>query len=198
MSSNNILFDEDGRLRSGWRFAAFTATFLPISALLSVTAYTLAVGTEARRAGPSTIFLLLNGVFSLLAALAVGYVCGRIFERLDFSAIGASFRGHWLVNFAIGMGIGVGTFAAAAVLGIIAGGLRFSFNTAPAGEILWTLGLTFLVFAAAAAFEEALFRGYILQTFVRSDLTAFAVVLTSVLFATVHNNNPAASPLSSG
>ena len=41
-----------------------------------------------------------------------------------------------------------------------------------------------------------LFRGYILQTFIRSDLALFGVLLTSTLFATVHNANPSATTLS--
>ena len=195
MNTNTIFFNEFGRLRSGWRFAAFAAVFIAVSIVLTTVAYTLAVGTSSD-VRPTTVFLLLNGILSLIAALAIGYLCAKVLERLPFSSLGASFERHWLRNLAIGLAVGISTFALAAAIGIVSGGLKFSLSSAPPSEILWTLGLTFLVFAAAAAFEEALFRGYILQTFVRSDLALFGVVLTSLLFATVHNGNPAASPLS--
>jgi hypothetical protein len=55
--------------------------------------------------------------------------------------------------------------------------------------------LSLLIFGAAAAFEEALFRGYILQTFARSGLAWFAILLTSAFFGAVHLNNPNADYL---
>ena len=56
--------------------------------------------------------------------------------------------------------------------------------------------MTFGLFFVAAAFEEAVLRGYILQTFVRSNLVLFAGVFTSMVFATLHNANPSATWLS--
>ena len=52
------------------------------------------------------------------------------------------------------------------------------------------------IVAAAAAFEEALFRGYILQTFARSNLAWLAILLTSVFFGLVHADNPNAGVIS--
>jgi hypothetical protein len=47
-----------------------------------------------------------------------------------------------------------------------------------------------LLFVFAALAEEALFRGYPLQTLTRAKLAWLAVFLTSVPFAAVHLNNP--------
>ncbi|QYO67255.1 CPBP family intramembrane glutamic endopeptidase [Leptolyngbya sp. 7M] len=45
----------------------------------------------------------------------------------------------------------------------------------------------------AAAAEELVFRGYIFQTLIRSNHTVVAFLLTSTLFAMVHQGNPGAN-----
>jgi membrane protease YdiL (CAAX protease family) len=90
------------------------------------------------------------------------------------------------------------TFAIGAGVGVLFGGLSFSFNAeASTNSIISTLLISFVVFAVAAAFEEALFRGYILQTFVRSGLAWPAIIITSIAFGAVHLGNPNASVISS-
>lgn len=196
MTNRSIFFGEDGLLRSGWRFAIFVVLFLSAGTVLGMTVVGLLYALSTSAPPGSSTFLALNGLVSLAVAIAAGWLCGKYLERLPFRALGVSFHRRWALNLAIGLVVGAVTFGFAALLGIAGGGLTFTTNEAPGGEIWRTLIVSFLVFAAAAAFEEALFRGYILQTFVRSDLTVFGVVLTSVIFATVHNANPAASVLS--
>ena len=53
-----------------------------------------------------------------------------------------------------------------------------------------------VLFAVAAAYEEALFRGYFLQTLARGGYAWLAISLTSVFFATVHLGNPSANAVS--
>jgi len=196
MTIQSIFFGDDGLLRSGWRFAIFLAMFVPGVALFGSIAIGLLFSVSAvGHAGPSA-FLVINGLVSLAVALAAGWICGKYLERLPFSALGAAFEGPWVFSLIGGFALGAVTFALGAGIGIAAGGLSFSVNAAAAaGDIGWTLGVSFLVFAAAAAFEEALFRGYIFQTFIRSDLKLLGVVLTSLLFASVHMGNPAVSTL---
>ncbi|MEO5858446.1 MAG: type II CAAX endopeptidase family protein [Pyrinomonadaceae bacterium] len=197
MKGTDILFGSDGKPRSGWRFAIFLALFM----LLGMAFGAAAVLTATLILGPaqqgSAFFLTLNGVVSTAVALFVGWLCGKYLEKLPFEALGASFKNRWLVNLLLGLVGGAFTFAAGAGIGVLFGGLSFSFNAdAPANSIVSTLLVSFLVFAAAAAFEEALFRGYILQTFVRSGLAWPAIIATSLLFGAVHLGNPNASWIS--
>lgn len=199
MQKPNILFGADGKLRSGWRFAIFTVLFIFFGLFIG----SLVVFGATVLLGPvepgNAVFLTINGVVSLTIAVVLGWLCGKYLEGLPLEALGASLKNRWLVNLAIGLLAGAATFAIGAGVGVLFGGLSFSFNSeASSNSIFSTLLISFLVFAAAAAFEEALFRGYILQTFIRSDLTLFGIVLTSLLFATVHNGNPAANLISWG
>jgi hypothetical protein len=59
-----------------------------------------------------------------------------------------------------------------------------------------SLLISLAVFIVGAAFEEALFRGYLLQTFARADLAWLAIALTSLFFAVGHLGNANATHLS--
>ena len=62
--------------------------------------------------------------------------------------------------------------------------------------ILLTLGISFGILAVAAAFEEAFFRGYILQTFSRAGFAWPAIKVTALFFASAHITNPGANWIS--
>lgn len=137
------------------------------------------------------ISFVLGSLTLLLPAAGIGWLCGRLFERLPYRALGAWFTGQWCVHFAAGCAIGAATLLVAVLVAVTGGGLWFSFNL-QAGwpSIIETLFLSLIVFGVAAASEEVLFRGYPLQTFVRSGLGWFAVAVTAVLFGVAHANNP--------
>jgi uncharacterized protein len=87
--------------------------------------------------------------------------------------------------------IGAGAFVSAIIVGVMSGGLSLAFNHESGSRaIASTLAVTLLIFAVGAASEETLFRGYLLQTFVRSGLVPVGVALTSLPFALAHINNP--------
>ena len=81
----------------------------------------------------------------------------------------------------------------AVLAAVVFGGLRFELNAAAPGSIVISLITSFLIFAIASAFEEAFFRGYVLQTFARSGLAWLAILLTSITFGAAHLGNPNAN-----
>jgi hypothetical protein len=72
------------------------------------------------------------------------------------------------------------------------GGLRFSFDGAILPTVRSLVGSAILLCVAALA-EEAIFRGYALQTFARAHLAWFGILVTLVFFAYVHLSNPNAT-----
>jgi uncharacterized protein len=187
---NEIFYNSVGRLRSGWRFAFFLAAFIFLTGIISLIAgllfQNLAAGEGSDLAG-----LMFGSTVGLFIAILLGWFCGRIFEDLPFRALGASFTKFWLKDFVLGMLIGLASIAFAVLIAYIFGGLRFEFNDAAApAAILSTIGISLVVFFFGAAFEEALIRGYMFQTLVRADLAWLAILLTSLIFAAGHLNNP--------
>jgi membrane protease YdiL (CAAX protease family) len=192
MDIRSAFFNETGHIRSGWRFAIFCVGFLSVAMLVGgfASAVVILLGSSAADSWAGTLataFTVLTG------ALLVGWLCGKYLEGLPFRALGAWFTKGWLRNLTSGILFGGGTLAFAVLMAFALGGLRFEFNNINAGALVRSLAAAFVIFALGAAWEEALFRGYVLQTFVRSGLGAVAIGITALFFGVVHANNPNAS-----
>ncbi|CAN5357755.1 hypothetical protein BH10ACI1_BH10ACI1_01660 [soil metagenome] len=194
MNVQDFFINRAERLRSGWRFVIFLLAFFFFGAIFGGAAVLVLSALKVEGGADSVAFILVSDGISLILAILLDWLCGKFFEDLPFRALGASFDGKWLKDFAFGLLIGAVSIGFAVLIAAAAGGLSFSFNqTQGTPAILLTLGVSFGVFAVAAAFEEAFFRGYILQTFSRADLAWLAIVLTSVFFAAVHLQNSGAN-----
>jgi membrane protease YdiL (CAAX protease family) len=194
MELKSIFVGRSNILRSGWRFAVFFIAFIVLAVAFGGVAQTLLISANISTDEGSMSSLVVNAVFSLIPALLIGWLCGKLLEGLPFRALGAWFTRFWAMHLILGLVMGTATIGLAVLIAVAFGGLRFTLN--PSQEILITLAVSFMVFAIAGAFEEALFRGYILQTFNRSGLGWLAIILTSVFFGIVHIRNPSAGSIS--
>jgi len=193
----NLLYNQAGRLRSGWRFAIFLLALLVLVAIIGgiVAATAAVVSPQVRQSvrliTSSNAGFIIQWAMMLIASLVVGWLCARTLEGLPFRSLGASFRGGWMRDFALGSVVGATTLLLAAFIITAFGGFRFAFNySAPVAAIITTLITTFVIFFLGAAAEEALFRGYILQTFLRSHKVLIAALPGALLFGYVHLDNP--------
>jgi len=192
---NAILFDDSKRLRSGWRALIFVLAFvlatIPITSIILAVTSAIDINTTQ-----GSLFLATNAIISLISAIVIGWLCGRFLEHLPLKALGVSFTAGWLKHFLLGLGIGAAALSFAVMIVLIFGGETFYINPlVGTGSVMRSLAVSFLIFGVAAAFEEALFRGYILQTFARSGLAWLAICLTSIFFGLVHLGNPNVSSL---
>lgn len=197
-SKNYVLFNEHGRLRSGWRFLVFQILFAFLYALLGAALlFLFARLFGVSLDGKSVLSFAVPNVVLLAAALLGGWLCARIFESLPFRSLGFWFTKSWLKDSFFGAAIGAVSIAFAVLIGVLFGGMRLQTNEGAGGSAIFlTLGVSFIVFVIAAAAEEALFRGYILQNFSRAKLFWFGAFGTSILFALAHKNNADAGALS--
>ncbi|MBP7377763.1 MAG: CPBP family intramembrane metalloprotease [Pyrinomonadaceae bacterium] len=192
-----IFIGKDGQLRSGWRAGVFLFGFIFFSVILGTIVQAIMFTANFESASLQSISLAANAVAALIPAIVIGWLCGKWLEKLPFGALGASFSGSWIRNFVLGIVTGGATLSFAVLVAFAFGGQRFELNLANGWQpVLTSLAVSFGVFAAAAAMEEALFRGYILQTFARSNLAWLAILLTSVFFGLVHADNPNAGVIS--
>lgn len=197
MNLGNILYNEAGRPRSGWRFLMFLSLFIFFGVLSGFAADALLSRLPIGYVQGSVIFLLVNASISLVLAVLFGWWCGKYLEDLPFRALGCAFTKNWFKNLVWGLIIGAISVSFAVLIAVAFGGLSFQFNqTAGSSAILLTLSVSLVIFTVAAAFEEALFRGYMLQTFARSGLAWLAISLTSAFFASAHTDNPNANWIS--
>ena len=193
-----IFLNEVGRLRSGWRVLLFGFAFLAIFFLIATFLW-IGYVIFFNVGGPSVpygavladLFFRLN---ILAAALGAGYICARLFEGLPWRSLGLTLHAGWLRDLLLGCAIGFVALAVAVGIATAAGGLRFSLGGSVLGMIRSLGGFAVLLFVAALA-EEALFRGYPLQTLTRARLALLALILTSVPFGMAHLSNPNVIPV---
>jgi len=189
-----IFFGDDGRIRSGWRALIFLITF-GLLAFVAIFASTILL-SQIPFGGSAAGYLPLMIPFAVSAIIAIvlGWLFGKLFEDLPFSALGISFTGRWALDLLFGSFIGGVALASAVLIAVMGGGMSISINhESGVTAVVASLWTTFIIFAVGALSEETLFRGYLLQTFVRSRVALVGVVFTSMLFSAAHNNNPSAN-----
>ena len=188
MDLRTAFINDAGRLRSGWRIVIFIFVFLSgikISDLL-----VLRIDWAGISHGYQLLDLLAR-IFILVSAFVAGYLCSRIIEDLPWRSLGLTFKTRWFYDLVVGSIIGFLSLCLAVAIATAAGGLRFTLSTT---DVLWptvraVVG-TAVLFIIAALAEEAVFRGYPLQTLARARLAWLGVLLTSVPFALAHFWNP--------
>ncbi|CAN5341436.1 type II CAAX endopeptidase family protein [soil metagenome] len=169
MNLTEIFINQNGRLRSGWRFLVFLLAVLFVSSFFGAAVreilYRLPIGFDEN----SLLSFIYPNFILLTVAVFVGWLCGKFLENLPFRALGCWFTKNWLKDLSFGLILGAVSILFAAFVGIIFGGLSFQLNrTNGQSAILLTLGISLGVFVIGAAAEEAFFRGYMLQTFARA------------------------------
>lgn len=193
----SVFLNEFGRLRSGWRFTIFLFFFLLITTILGAGLFTIFQSLSLEIDKQNFLFLTIGNLMSFVAAVIIGWLCGKFLEGLPFRALGLSFTDRWLRHLMFGLAFGALAILLASAIAVVFGGIRFQLNQiAGSYAIGSTLGASLLIFIIGAASEEAIFRGYILQTFTRAHLGWYAVALTSVFFAAAHLGNPNANWIS--
>ena len=192
MDIQQVFINSAGRLRSGWRLLIFVLLFLILSLLFGAAGKKASELVVQFTPASGVAHYLENLMFRVIfVALTAGFICTRWLEGLPWRALGLSFHSGWLRNFLFGSVIGIASLALATAIATGGGGLRFAISSRAAlVQVGQTLIFSAILFIFAALAEEALFRGYPLQTMTRANLAWLAVFLTSVPFAAIHLRNP--------
>jgi membrane protease YdiL (CAAX protease family) len=198
MEIQDIFLNRAGRLRSGWRLGIFALLLylgFKMSIALVEIVFALTLGPSAVQVLSGSWGFIIQGFILLVPATLVGWGCGKFLEDLPPRALGWGFQRGWLKDLLYGSLVGVASLLLATMIAALPGGLKFSAN---APVLFETVGRTLLnslpIFIIAAAGEEAIFRGYPLQTMARSQLAWVAVIITSIIFSYGHLGNPNAVP----
>jgi membrane protease YdiL (CAAX protease family) len=200
MNVTDFFFNRAGRLRSVWRLALFAvALFVALTAFFLATEFGLALVLPRETFNWLLVesnwgFVIQSIVFFIPAAL-VGWGCNHVLEDLPWRALGWTLHRGWARDVLVGLLVGAVSVCIAALVGATFGGYRFTFQTSfDAAAVARTFVSAGIIFLLGAASEEMLFRGYPLQTLMRSWPLWVALVPTSVPFALVHQNNPNVVP----
>jgi hypothetical protein len=193
MTPLDIFLNRYERLRSGWRFAIYVAAYMTLFYALVTLIYIVALGARPGRelSLPGWASYLLQFFVQFAPALLLGWACGKFFEDLPLRSLGWARHRGWLRDLAIGSLLGAASLALAALVATVLGG--FKFGLAPEGfgaAFVKTFFGAVVVYVLLAAAEEIMFRGYPLQTMMRSLPFALAALPSSAIFAYAHTENP--------
>lgn len=188
-----IFINDFGRLRSGWRLVLFIVAFILCATILGIIVRLL---NEVLPLVPHRQFIL-EAIFRgglLVIALGIGYLLARTVEGLPWRSLGLTRHRGWFKDLLIGSAVGIAGIMVAVAIAKSVGGLEFTFNRIGIASVLKSLTGSAVLFILAALAEEAMFRGYPLQTLARARLAWLGVLLTLLLFGTVHLDNPNVIP----
>ena len=191
MTMKKAVWDHRGRLRAGWRIAlyasmVFVATWIAIS-IYGVIAHVHAPNqTEALPTG-MTIAIYL----SLLVAVSVpALVMLRFVDGGSGKALGFAFHDRVGIEALQGILQGTSMVAVIFIVEWVAGCIAAGWSGLQPSSVVRSFGYSLALFAAAAAFEETLLRGYTFQVLIQGIGKTGAVCLTSVFFGLFHLMNP--------
>jgi membrane protease YdiL (CAAX protease family) len=198
MEVQEIFLNRVGRLRSGWRVCIYALLLylgIKFTLALALTLFSLMLGSSAEPVLSSNWGFVVQGFVVLIPATLIGWACGKFLEDLPPRALGWAFHQGWLKDLLFGSLIGIASLLLATAVAAIPGGLKFTLNAPllfePVGRTLLT---SLPIFIIAASWEEAIFRGYPLQTMARAQLAWVAIVITSIIFSYGHLGNPNVVP----
>jgi membrane protease YdiL (CAAX protease family) len=196
MTPQKIFINERGRVRSGWRLLIFLILFLLASLAVDALFIPLLGSHDAARQFFRSVWgNVIGRALVIVIATFVGWLCGRVLEDLPFRALGWALHRGWLRDFVLGSLLGCGSLLLAILLATVFGGYTFAFASSdvlPAALKMLVLAAGFWIIAGAA--EEVVLRGYPLQTLLRSLPAWIPLVLTAILFAWGHLQNPNVVP----
>ena len=190
-----IFFNDVGRLRSGWRLLIY---FLPLVFFTIVWGIILRLiiqlinGFVLKIPYEGYVFEMVFRTGLIVLALVLGYLCARGLEDLPWRSLGLTFHAGWFRDLVIGFALG---FVGLAIgVAIAFKGLSFSLNRDGWSAIAVSMISSAVFLFVGALAEEAMFRGYGLQTLSRAKLAWLGVLLTSVPFGIAHLDNPNVIP----
>src|SRR5215204_738094 len=164
-----IFINDFGRLRSGWRLVLFIVSFVLCARILGILVRLL---NEIMPMVPYRQFIL-EAIFRgglLVIALGIGYLLARTVEGLPWRSLGLTRHRGWFKHLLIGSAVGIAGIMVAVAIAKSVGGLEFSFSQVGIASVLKSLVGSAVLFILAALAEEAMFRGYPLQTLARARL----------------------------
>jgi uncharacterized protein len=193
----DFFYNSAGRLRSVWRLALFVAAacvayIAIILASRFVPVFFVSRETYLWLLDESGWGWVIQSVVIFVPAALVGWLCAYTLEDLPWRALGWALHRGWVRDTILGLLLGGVAVCVAALVGVGAGGYHFSLSGG--AGVARTLVVSGLIFLLGAAAEEMLFRGYPLQTLMRSWPLWVALLPASLPFALVHLANPNVAP----
>ena len=180
-----LLSPDEPRLRAGWRLLAqlLLLLFVSLPAAILLVFWPAGIGFE---------LIIGNGVPIIVSV----FIARRIFDRRSFRSLGLHLNRQAGRDVLLGVGIAVLQTSLVFFLELAFGWLKvegFAWQQQSSLTVLQGFLLWLVIFIAVGFYEELLSRGYQLQNLEEGLNTFWAVLLSSMVFGTLHFLNPNAN-----
>lgn len=175
-----ILFDDQHRVRNGWKVAGYFACAAALFFITGVAYGMIPRALRAAGAGPWLEFLVFLGA---------AWACLRL-EDEPLASIGYKLDRRWGREMVLGTLGGFALMGVTALVVLALGGFHW---TRTPGVGFAALGKGLLLYLGVGFAEETGFRGYAFQRLIRGLGVPAAQVLFALFFALVHWGNPGMS-----
>lgn len=196
MERNRILRNSYGHLRAGWRIGAYliliVPSFLPTIGILKLIGWLFPLSGGKGLTSPINIVFMMGLAFSLGIA---AYITLRWIDKRPYGLLGLNFSLSSIREFLIGFTIGAGNLVTLVLVLSALGFLKITWYGIDS-TVVQTICVYASVFAAGAAIEELMNRGYIFQALCEGTRTWIAIFAMSLIFSIVHLFNPHMSAVS--
>ncbi len=182
------LIPETGRLRCGWRIAAFVLMIFFFYGLLSDFT-NLLLSFFPNKLSISPIFRIVQAQsYMLVASFAVGVWALRTFESLTPRTLGLNLEKKTSQQFFLGLSLGLGLILFCCIIAFFAGSFSWTL-IAISQNNLYSLLLAIGLCLVVSFSEELSFRGYFFQTMLRGIGVLPTLLFSSIIFAAAHADN---------
>jgi membrane protease YdiL (CAAX protease family) len=180
-----LLSPDEPRLRAGWRLLAqlLLLLFVSLPAAILLVFWPAGIGFE---------LIIGNGMPIVVSV----FIARRIFDRRSFRSLGLHLNRQAGRDVLLGVGIAVLQTSLVFFLELAFGWLKvegFAWQQQSSLTVLQGFLLWLVIFIAVGFYEELLSRGYQLQNLEEGLNTFWAVLLSSMVFGTLHFLNPNAN-----
>jgi len=198
----------DGRLRAGWRVAAFIPAYVLVASVAGAGALGLLFAAYQLPMKDRSVLLwrltqelpywpLLVNVSGLPATVVLVWLFRRFLDRRSWKSIGFQTLPAPLWELLVGAWIGVAAIVLTVAPMFLAGNIRQAgLATAGAGSNAGDLVLVFVLLVAAAFGEELVVRGYLLNNVREAVGSVPALLISAGLFSLLHGMNPGVNIIS--
>jgi membrane protease YdiL (CAAX protease family) len=199
MQLRNVFLNPQERLRAVWRILIYIA-ITAACAQIALWLYFAAGGLSPRSTitGPAGELVPMVWLYLLLCAAGLlgAFIMLRFIDRRSFAALGYGFHNRTATEIAEGLAGGFGLVTITFAAEWLFGWARVDWHFAAGRETALAGGMYFAMFGLAAALEEIVARGYILQVLILGTGKIVAVGIMSILFGLGHVINPHAGAFS--
>ncbi len=199
----NAFVGEDGRLRSGWRVAAFFFGFVIVQvgcqiafSVTLVLGLMMSMGEEGLEMAatieqrPEVHFV--SAVVTLPLLMVLMWFFRRYLDKRTFRSLGFWWDRTAAFDLPLGLLMGAGLIGASALLAIAAGLYAWGAPAASPSALLLAGEMSLMVVGllAAALIEEIVCRAYMQRNLTESIGPVWSIAIVSAVFALLHGANP--------